>query len=451
MKKLSRLLKKNNLSVGVFGLGESNRGVIEYINKTNPTVSLTVRSDTDLDLGTLKEAKRLFSKKDALSEITEDLLFLSPSVKRSRTEIVAAQKRGVIISSDADMFFALTKKAPICVTGSDGKSTTTYLISKALSNSGIPAVPCGNFGKSLCSVLDTDLFPIAELSSFQLSYIKPISAVSVITNVTPNHLNWHSSFDEYIEAKMNITYGAEKIVFDCDGEAISKRLSDVRVFCKTSIQRSFNQLNQLGGAENYLTYSDNVIYLNGSPFLDVSHAKRKENYNIRNYLLTTATCMSLCAENDIKEAFINFSGLKHRAELFFEQDGIKYVDSSIDSSPERTIKTLYAIEGKKVVIIGGVGKGLPLDRLADLLPSLSLGAVLLGELGLQLSELLKSRLNHYRFTLAYDMTDAVYKAKKMLDGPGTVILSPAATSFDLYKNFKERGDNFKTVVKNLSK
>lgn len=443
---VSELLKKKNLSVGIFGVGESNAGVEAYLKSKNPSFRLTVRSDKKIDASAFKDAERFFTGEDALNDIDEDVLFLSPSVRRERKEILKAQERGVLISSDADFFFELTDKAPVSVTGSDGKSTTTHLIAKAYSLSGYPAIPCGNYGISLCSVLDKNAFAVSELSSFQLNYAKPRSSYAVITNITPNHLNWHTSLEEYIQAKMNVTENAEKIIFDADSPILAKALANREVFCKSSLLFDYSRLKATGGSENYVTFKNDIIYINESAFCDISNAKRKEPYNIRNFMITVAACIDKCHEKAITDAIVNFSGLRHRAELFFEHDGIKYIDSSIDSSPERTIKTLSALSDKAIVIIGGMGKGLSLDELARSLPILTEGAILLGDVGNNLAEILSAQYTSYAFSKANDLTDAITKAKELLNGCGTIILSPAATSFDRYKNFVERGNDFKTVV-----
>ncbi len=450
MNRITSILEKEDLSVGVFGLGESNLGAIRYLRQKNPGLRLTVRSDEEKIDSSLDNVSKCFLGKEALNNITEDILLLSPSVKRERKQISMAKKRGVIISSDAELFFSTYKCSPIGVTGSDGKSTTTHLIARAFTLSGIEALPCGNYGKSLSSLLDKDIFPVAELSSFQLSYLKPKLSYAVITNITPNHLNWHSTLEDYILAKMNITKNADKIIFDADSEIASLWLGKREVFCKTSLLKSYRELKEIGGSENYVTYKDGIIYLNGSPLLDISGSKRKESYNVRNFLLTTSTCMEKCKLSGMRDAIVDFFGLPHRAELVSERNGLKFIDSSIDSSPERTIKTLSSLEERAIVIIGGKGKGLSLDTLADKLPHISKAAVLLGEVGSHLKAILTERSLDYEFISAANMREAIEKAIAISKGKGTIILSPSATSFDLYKNFEERGNDFKRIVLSLN-
>ena len=443
---IREILERKNASVGVFGIGRSNDGVIRYLKQLNPSIKLTLRSDTPINEAGSYEAERIFFGEDAMKDATEDVIFISPSVRRDRREFTEAQEKGVTLSSDAELFFEMTDKKPITVTGSDGKSTTTHLIAETYTLSGEEAAPCGNYGRALTSLLDTDTFPVAELSSFQLSYATPKSSYAVITNVTPNHLNWHTSFDEYIEAKMNITRNAERIVFDADSDTVCKRLSHREVFVKTSLLKSYEALRSIGGARHYVTFENGIILVDGMVYLDISRARRHEEYNIRNYMLTTGACMEKCTQDALTEAITTFVGLSHRAEEFFKCGGVKFIDSSIDSTPERTLKTLSALSEKPIVIIGGLGKGLSLEALATMLPSLTRGAVLLGTVGKELHEILLKRDLDYKFELRASLNDAVKTAYEMTSGNGTVILSPAATSFDNYKNFSERGNAFKRVV-----
>ena len=442
-------IKKKNASVGFFGLGGSNVGVIEYLKKLNPSIRQTLRSDTPIDESFRDTASRVLTQGDALRDIDEDVVFLSPSVRRGRKELAEAQKRGVLLSSDAELFFELTGTLPIVVTGSDGKSTTTHLIAKARTLSGIISEPCGNYGRALTSLLDTDIFPVAELSSFQLSYFTPQSSYTIITNITPNHLNWHASFEEYLEAKMNAAVNAEHIVFDADCKHVGKALAEREVYAKVSLAKSHASLRAMGGAENFVTFKNGIIYVNGTPYLDASGAQRRESYNVRNFMLTVAACMEECSIDAVKEAITLFPGLPHRAEEFFFSNGVRFIDSSIDSSPERTVKTLSALGERPIVIIGGLGKGLSLKPLADALPRLTKGAVLMGAVGRELAEILKARSDSYPFILAQSLDEAVRLGCNMAKPEGTLILSPAATSFDLYKNFSERGKAFKSTVVSL--
>lgn len=446
---LSQKCNKGKIKIGVFGLGKSNLGVLDYLKRLNADFDLTLRSDAEIS--TDIPAKRIYDKASALKDIDEDILFLSPSVRRDRRELALAKEQGTLLFSDAELFFTLTRQKIFAVTGSDGKSTTTYLISEILRQSGKDAAPAGNFGVSLLSVLGKYSTVVAELSSFQLMYMKPYSSCAVITNLTPNHLNWHKSFTEYAEAKSNIIRNAERVVFDYDSELLRPLLSGVRPFAVTSLDFSYEELSKTVTAENYLTQKCDTVYLNGKPYFSTKLAKRKEPYNIRNYMLSAASTLGESSPEVIEKVICSFGGLPHRAELVLRRGNISYINSSIDSSPERTLKTLSALSGRVAVIICGIGKGLSVSELSHRLPELTVGAVFMGDVGNEVSEYLDKNKILYNYRLASNMINAVKEAEHLLSGCGTVILSPAATSFDNYKNFEERGNDFKRAVAELNK
>ena len=248
---------------------------------------------------------------------------------------------------------------------------------------------------------------------------------------------------------MNAVVNAERTVFDADCEAVSSTLAKREVYAKVSLTMDHASLRATGGAKNFVTFKNGIIYVNGTPYLDASGARRREGYNVRNFMLTVAVCMEECNTDAITEAIISFPGLPHRAEEFFTANGVRFIDSSIDSSPERPLKTLSALGERPIVIIGGLGKGLSLKALADELPRLTRGAVLTGAVGRELSEILATRSEPYACVSAQDLTEAVKVGYDMAKPSGTVILSPAATSFDRYKNFSERGNAFKSIVLSL--
>ena len=430
------------LKVGLFGLGKSNLGVLELLRSRLPEFELTVRADTPQSADVA--ADRCFFGSRALESIDEDVLFLSPSVRRDKPELLDAQKRGTRRSSDAELFFSLKCSDVYAVTGSDGKSTTTYLISEMLTRSGIRAIPAGNFGRSLCTAAGTGSTVVAELSSFQLQYLTPTCRSAVITNITPNHLNWHTSLAEYTDAKMNIVKNAERVTVDYDSELLRAALPKIKLFCAVSLDLSYRELRRRCDAENYMTCSDSVVYLNGYPYFSIRDAMRRESYNVRNYMLSAASTLGASTPSAITETVGSFGGLTHRAERIATHQGITYINSSIDSTPDRTLKTLGALRGNTAVILCGIGKGLPLDELAMQLPRLTVGAVLMGDIGRELSALLNG--TEYKFARAENMSDAIAIAESYLPYGGNLVLSPAGTSFDNYKNFEMRGEDFKALV-----
>ncbi len=432
-------------NIGFIGFGRSNIGVLEYLD-TLGDFSYTLRSDKETAFD--KRIGRCFFGADALFSLDEDVLFISPAVRRDRAELVRARERGVILSSDAELFFEKESADVFATTGSSGKSTTTKLISLMLTASGINAPPAGNFGKSLCSLIGKYPAVAAELSSFQLMYMKPRTKRAVITNVTPNHLDWHKSIDEYVGAKLNIAQNTDALIFDYDSELLSKSINR-SVFCLVSSRHSFSELRSFRDAENYMTFKDGIIYLNGSPYIDTALAIRREGYNIKNFMLASAAVLGVCDSDSCKRVISTFRGLPHRAETVLEKNGVRFINSSIDTSPERTVETLLSQSGRTAVILCGKNKGLSLQSLADALPTLTVGAVLMGEIGDELSMLLAEK--DYRTAFAKSFDEAIAYALDILGGEGNVILSPAGTSFDRFDNFEKRGESFCEAAKRYDK
>ena len=425
-------------SVGFVGFGRSSAGVFEYL-KASGDFTYTVRCPEKTEK--IGGISRYFHGDAYLSGIDEDILFISPAVKRTRPELMLAEAGGVILSSDAELFFEKNRGTVYAVTGSSGKSTVTALISSMLSECGIYAPIAGNFGGGLSPYIGCDTVA-AELSSFQLMYMKPRTKRAVITNITKNHLDWHTDMEEYTRAKLNIVNGSEGVVCDFDSGLCEDTVGKIP-FAVISTAHAYGELSKITRAENYLTLISDTVYLNGKPYISLAAAPRREAYNIRNYMLSAAATLGVCDADACQRAIMGFFGLANRAELIAEHEGIRFINSSIDTSAERTEKTLSSLAQNTVVILCGKNKGLDLSGLAAALPALTVGAVLMGDIGDEISRFLPCG---YKYRFEGDFYSAVTAAADMLGGSGSIILSPAGTSFDKYRNYEQRGDAFRSAV-----
>jgi len=257
---LEKLLKKRDLRIGLVGIGKSSVGVYEYLKGRCPDVKVTLRSNEAAEIDGLVPERSFFGK-NAYSNIDEDILFFSPSARRDVPQVIEAKKRGVILSSDAEMFFLLSKADVYAVTGSDGKSTTTYLCSKLLEDSYTSVIPAGNFGEPLSRHIEDahGTAVVAELSSFQLNYMKPKSQRCVITNISKNHLNWHSSFGEYIEAKGNILDNACERVYNADCNISCEFMKTFPAFSIFSLTLDEKDIRKKYAAELYIYIKDGKV------------------------------------------------------------------------------------------------------------------------------------------------------------------------------------------------
>ncbi len=448
------LLKKEGLKVGIVGVGVSNLGVLDYLLRINPTVKLTLRSNTvPENCGIAFE--RTFFKADSLTDIDEDILFLSPSVRRDKKELLLARERGTLLFSDVELFFLFNSRDVYAVTGSDGKSTTTYLSSQLLSCSYESAIPSANFGKALSPHLfDTgNVAYVTELSSFQLMYLSPKVKRCVITNITQNHLDWHSSFEEYIRAKENILKFAEEYVFSYDSPHVREFARRYKPFALFSLDSTEKEMRRDIRAENYFSLDSCRIIHNGKAVIDTREANHLSRHNIANFMSAMALSYGKFEISDAVRLFRSFKGLSHRAELVKISDGVKYVNSSIDTTPSRTVATLSSLSQPIILILGGRSKGLDFGVLIPHILKKCRAVIMTGECCEEISQVLSCSREILEsgielFTVR-DFEGAVRYAMKIAKDGDTVLLSPATTSYDRFKDFTERGNLFKNTVNGI--
>ena len=437
--------------VGFIGYGKSNKGVLKYLKSKYPYLSFTVRSLSLKDEIDFK-ADKIVLGEDYLKNIDEDILFVSPSVRRDIKQIQEAQKRGCIITSDVEFFFSLKKCDTYAVTGSDGKSTTTYLTASLLSNFYKSAIPSANFGEPLTPHLDDmDGYAyVTELSSFQLMNFTPKTKRAVITNITKNHLNWHKSFGEYIAAKRNILkYSEERIInFDCP---ISRGfLCDYNAFALISLSANYRELKKKCNAELYFTYENGFLLLNGNKLLHSSEIAIPGMHNVFNFMAAYALGYGKFSNADFSRLAKEFSGLAHRCNKIGTFNGISYINSSIDSSPKRTVATLSVMKERVIIILGGRSKGLDYKELLPSLKEKTKYIILTGESGKEIENILKNEKRLFGFDIPFTYIDDFFYSLEFASSIAvfgdTVLLSPASVSFDRFSNFEERGEKFESFI-----
>ena len=429
--------------IALFGLGVSN---LEILRKMTDNVGIVIRSDTHLGRDIAKVDPRIVAIYDgehSCDEIDEDVIVFSPSVRRDRYELLRAAERGVIFTSDCEMFSDSVGSPVFAVTGSDGKSTTATILSQLLRERYPTVALCGNIGSPMLTSVASDAYAV-ELSSFQLTYSHPRVMRAAITNITPNHLNWHTSFDEYRDAKLSLLRGAEEYALSADNEILSDYIRIHGAFGVISAEKTYMELKELYDFSVAYTAEGEHILRNGEPYIKIADIVRKEKHNLKNLMLALAASDGLVSQSHAVAVARSFGGLAHRMETVAEYNGIKYIDSSIDTSPSRCISTLSSLTAKCVVILGGRKKGVALDSLVPIVRKKARAAVVMGECREELYSLLTGDFKCIR---AEDMRDAVEKATEAAECSDSVILSPGATSYDLYSSYAERGDDFKKQVK----
>lgn len=444
---------KKITSVGFLGYGKSNKGIRDYLGRHFDGLRFVLRSDSPVsECGDFFQS--IHSGRSVYEKFDEDILFLSPSARRDKTELVFAENRGMILSSDAEFFLSNTQSDVFAVTGSDGKSTTAALTSMMIADSYSDAIPCGNIGEAMTPHLDDIGNPayVAELSSFQLMYMKPKVRRALITNITKNHLNWHASFDEYISAKRNVFENARERIINFDCEISRSFAKDYPIFAVFSRRTEESELKRTIKSEIYVTEKDGFITVSGESVLALRDIRIVGEHNVLNFMAAIAMSYGLARKELILQTAKNFAGLRHRCELIRELRGVRYYDSSIDSSPKRTCATLHSFSEKVIVILGGRSKGLDFSELIPALKRKAKAIVLMGECAEEIAAEL-SRDSAFEsdipYVKKYGLRDAAEYAITIAACGDSVVLSPAATSYDEFKNFEERGDAFRKIINGL--
>lgn len=447
--------------IAVLGLGISNIPAIEFLSDRGAMIIGCDKKTPDkFDSETLETIKRctigLHLGDDYLDHLDEaDMIIKSPGIKVSEPQIQSAIQNGKTLTSEIEIFLSLCPCKVIGVTGSDGKTTTTTLIYEMLKHHGYRAHVGGNIGKPLLSQLEDiyeDDVVVLELSSFQLQTMNLSPDISVVTNISPNHLDYHVDMQEYIDAKANIfNFHSEKnkivVNADCD---ITRAFADTYAY-KTDM---FSRKEEVCGA--YL--KDDSIYYRGEKILEVSRIKIKGWHNVENYMAAICALDGMVNADTINHVAIHFGGVEHRMEYVRTLEKVDFFNDSIGSSPTRTIAGLNAQPpGKIVLIAGGYDKKLSFGTLADKITDRVDVLVLMGATASQIEDEVKKASQGKRevpIIFAKDMSSAVKSAFAAAKGIAdvdnvSVILSPACASFDMYRNFEERGNDFKTIVNKL--
>ncbi len=433
----------------VVGIGISHLPLIEYLCKHGAQVTACDKKTRE---GLGKTAEKLESMgvklclgEGYLSSLEGDVIFKSPGIRPDLPAFLEAEKKGARVTTEMEVFFELCPAHITAITGSDGKTTTTTLVHKLLSMAGIVTHVGGNIGKPLLPEIDmikeTDRV-VLELSSFQLMTMKKSPQTAVVTNITPNHLDYHKDYQEYIDAKMNILAhqnARNMAVLNLDNpvtaDYVKQAVGEVITFSRK--QR----------ADVYL--DGDVIKVFGEPVLNVSDIKIPGAHNIENYMAAIAAVHAVVGKDVINRCAREFGGVPHRIELVRELDGVRYYNSSIDSSPNRTINTLRVFSEPVVLIAGGKDKGIPYDELGPSIREHVKALILLGPTAKVIADVAAKAAPDVPVYFEETYEAAVLRAKGLAEKGDVVLLSNASTSFDMFKNFEERGNLFKELVNRL--
>lgn len=461
-------------SCAILGLGVSNIPLAEYICRTGLPLSVyDKRSAAELDEKALRMEKagvKFFRRDKLFSDIEGELVFRSPGIRPDKIETA----EGAELTSETELFLRLTPARTFAITGSDGKTTTTTLTGKFLeaAHSGRTFVG-GNIGKPLlceCESMSPEDNAVLELSSFQLMTSSEAPEYAAITNISPNHLDWHTDMTEYISAKMNIVgKNTRRLVTNADNEETLNAAhrfvgrAELEIFLFSSSKHTYDEIfgDMADIAHGVAVYEREgyIVADNGSRterLLDISDIQIPGRHNVENYMTAIALTYKLVPCSVYTDVAKSFYGVEHRLELVRELDGVRYYNSSIDSSPTRTAAALSALAGESIVLIcGGYDKKIPYAPLAEAIcrhggvHTVSLTGATGEKIGREIEAYHARNGCGREIELCYnaEFSDAVEYARKRAAAGDCVLLSPASASFDAFKNFAERGAFFKETVR----
>lgn len=443
-------------NITVIGIGISNLPLIKYLVSLGANVTACDRRSAE-DLGeNYTELEKLgvkFNLGDGyLNNLSGDMIFKTPGMRYDVPELLKAKENGSIVTSEMEVFFEVCPSHIIAVTGSDGKTTTTTLIHKMMTDAGYKTWLGGNIGNPLLT--DTEKMKendwvILELSSFQLHAMRKSPEIAVITNISPNHLDMHKDYKEYIDAKKNI------MLYQNEGDTLIVNADNqVTADIGKSANGAVKYFSRNGMADVYL--DGNIIKRGIVEILNIKDIKIPGMHNVENYMAAIAAVSGLVSKEVIVNVAKTFGGVEHRIELVRTLDGVKYYNSSIDSSPNRTINTLRVFPNKVIIIAGGKDKGIPYDEIGPALAEHVKVLILIGATSDKIQEALDAEINKtgngkdIEVIRATSYEDAVNTARSKAHDGDVVLLSPASTSFDMFRNFEERGNLFKKIVNELN-
>ncbi len=448
-------------SVGVIGIGVSNTPLLSLLLGAGIDVTACDQKeeaafDPELLRSLREQGCRLVLGADYLSRLDQDVIFRTPGLHPRFLE--DARRRGSEITSEMEAFFQVCPCPILAVTGSDGKTTTTTILSELLRAVGRTVHVGGNIGHPLLSEAGSmrpEDWAVLELSSFQLMTMERSPHIAVTTNLAPNHLDVHRDFAEYIAAKENIFthQSAQDIaVFNADNEltlAASERApGQVRLFSRRHpVERGTYLWSDGQNGEAIYVSNDQGRRM----VLPLSGIKLPGIHNVENYMAAIAAVDGLVDDETIRTFARDFGGVEHRIELVRTLRGVRWYNDAIASSPSRTTACLNAFHSKVILLAGGKDKGISYDSLGPVINDHVKALILCGATAGVIREAVTQAENYagLPITEVSEWAAAVHTAAELAQEGDVVVMSPASTSFDLFRNFMEKGRVFKELVNAL--
>ena len=448
--------------VAVIGLGVSNLPLLDYLHEKKAKVTVFDQRTIDqipkevMDIITQNSFEFSLGE-NYLSKLQGfDLILRSPSCLPTIPELVAEAERGALVTTEIELLIKMCPAKIIGVTGSDGKTTTTSLIYAILKEAGYNTWLGGNIGIPLFTKLPemkADDIVVLELSSFQLMEMNVSPSISVITNITPNHLNIHKDYEEYIDAKKNIFKFQDE-----NGILILNYDNEITKECGKEANGKVIYFSSQEKLENGFIVDEGVIKEceDGvrKHIMECKSAKLRGIHNYQNICTALAATKTLVDTEKAVETIKEFNAVEHRLEFVREVNGIKWYNDSASSSPTRTISGINAFEGEEIILIaGGYDKNLDYTPLAKPVVDNVKALILMGQTSNKIFDAVTIEMEKQNKNVKIYMCNSlqeVIDTARRISNPGQVVLfSPGSASFDMFKNAYDRGNQFKNLVLNM--
>ena len=450
-----------NRKVALIGLGISNIPLLDYLYNLQAKVTVfDDRSIEDIPKDIMDKITRYtfefsFGENNLAKLNGFDLIFRSPSCMPTRKELKQAEDSGAIVTSEIEMLMEIAPCKIVGITGSDGKTTTSTLIYEILKEAGYNVYLGGNIGTPLFTKLN-DILPediiVLELSSFQLMNMTVSPDIAVITNITPNHLNLHSSYEEYIEAKKNIFRSQDE-----NGILVLNYDNEITRDCKQDANGKVVYFSSKEKLDNGIIVDNDIIKECEDKLrkhiVNTKDINLKGMHNYENICAAYAATKTLVDTETALKAIKEFKGVEHRLEFIKEINGVKWYNDSIGTSPTRTIAGLNSFEEDIILIAGGYDKNLDYEPLAKPIVDKVKGLILIGQTAEKIYEVVNKKLQEENKDLDIYICDefsqTVQIANKIAKPGQIVLFSPASASFDMFENYAQRGKKFKELVNSI--
>lgn len=439
--------------VAVVGIGVSNTPLVKMLIRLGARVTACDKKE---DIGSLGDELRklgvkLYLGKDYMKGVLEcSVVFRTPSLRPDNEYLEKARKNGAYITSEMLEFLRYCPAKIFGITGSDGKTTTTSLVSEILKENGNRVFLGGNIGTPLFDQIEeinSNDFVVVELSSFQLMDCTVSPDVSVITNLSPNHLDIHKDMDEYLNSKKNIFLHQ-----DSSGVVVLNRDNEITYSIRNEVKSNIRMFSRKHN--NVLAYlQGDDLMLDGIRICGTDEVKIPGMHNVENLLAAFCTVYGYASIESMRKVATTFTGVEHRMEFVREINGIKIYNDAMGTSPTRTINNLKHFKRNVILIAGGYDKNIPFDELAregfDSLRTLVLIGMTKNKIKKAFEDEMKVRNQKLPIITADSLEEAVNQAFHAAKPGDVITLSPACAAFDMFKNYDEKGKKFKEIVMRL--